>query len=323
LFFNPLDLLPGCGPLLIIQLPGRRAGQPSLAAVHNRGYHFQIADQFGSRPGRPFLLPLRFEKQPGIVQNALADGRRSPPPGGIQCASLARIAAMLGEDGGHALAILQALPRHRHQKLHRHLCPDLARAHLLLDGLRQKLHQRQPPRYPFHAAIEPPRQLLQAVAETLLQLGQQPTHLQRGLVFGKAQRTIQHYSGGFAHRPHHCFHRVPPQLFQRRDPFVAVDDHVAVRLAFSRHHHDGHLLPAVSQRGQQPALALPVAHSQVLPATLQLVKLQLHPVPSGIQYAGGGNWSFPTPAEVGWELRLDQADTAGTGLSRHAGLVPP
>ena len=188
LFFNPLDLLPSRGTLLLIQLHGRRAGQLPLGAVHNRGYHFQITDQFGSRPGRLFLLPLRFEKQLGIVQNPLADGSRSPPPGGIQSASLARIAAMRGEDGGHALAILQTLPRHRHQKLHRHLCPDLARAHLLLDGLRQKLDQRQPPRYPFHAAIESPRQLRQAVVETLLQLGQQPTHLQRGLVFGKAQR---------------------------------------------------------------------------------------------------------------------------------------
>jgi hypothetical protein len=44
---------------------------------------------------------------------------------------------MLRKDGGHPLALLQALAGYRHQKLHRHLRPDLALAHLLLDGLRQ------------------------------------------------------------------------------------------------------------------------------------------------------------------------------------------
>jgi hypothetical protein len=53
---------------------------------------------------------------------------------------------MLGEDRRHPLAILQALARHRYQKLHRHLRRDLALAHLLLDGFRQNLRQRQPPR---------------------------------------------------------------------------------------------------------------------------------------------------------------------------------
>jgi integrase len=36
-------------------------------------------------------------------------------------------------------------------------------AQLLLDGLRQKFHQRQPPRHPAHAAVKPPRQFIQAV----------------------------------------------------------------------------------------------------------------------------------------------------------------
>jgi len=91
---------------------------------------------------------------------------------------------MLGEDRRHPLAILQALARYRHQKLQRHLRQDLALAHLLLDGFRQNLHQRQSPRYPAHATIEPARQLIQTVAEAVLQLRQQPTHLQRGFVLG-------------------------------------------------------------------------------------------------------------------------------------------
>ena len=168
------------------------------------------------------------------------------------------------------------MARHRHQKLHGHLRRDLALAHLLLDGFRQSLHQRQPPRYPAHAAVEAARQLIQAVAETLLQLGQQPAHFERGLVFRQPERTVQQHGRRLAHRPHHRFHRVPAQLLQSRDPLVAVDDHVTVRLAFRRYHHDGGLLPRGSQRGQQPLLARGMAYPEVLPAPVELVKLQLH-----------------------------------------------
>jgi hypothetical protein len=172
LFFNPFDLLPRRGALLLIQLHCLCAGNPPLGAVHNRGDFLQIADQFSAGPGRDFLLPLRFEKQRGIIQNALADGGRPPPPGGIQLPGLAAIAVMLGQDRCHPLAIFQALAGHRYQKLHRHLRRDLAFAHLLLNSFRQESHQRQPPRDPTHAVIKPPRQLFQAVAETLLQLRQ-------------------------------------------------------------------------------------------------------------------------------------------------------
>ena len=110
---------------------------------------------------------------------------------------------MLGEDRGHPLAILQALADHRHQKLQRHLRRDLALAHLLLDRFRQNLHQRQPPRYPAHATIEPARQLIESVAEALLQLRQQPAHLQRRLVFAQPQRAVQQHGRSFAHRPYH------------------------------------------------------------------------------------------------------------------------
>ncbi len=278
LLLNAVDLMPRGFACWSIQLHGSRAGQPPLRAVHNRRHHLQIAQQFGAGPRRGFLLrlPLRFEKQLGIIQNAFADRGRTFAPGGIQLAGFARIAVMLGEDRRHPLAILQALARHRHQKLQRHLRQDLALAHLLLDRFRQNLHQRQPPRYPAHAAIEPARQLIQPVAEALLQLRQQPAHLQRGLVFGQPQRAVQQHGRGLAHRPHHRFHRVPAQLLQRRDPLIAVDDHVTIRLAFRRHHHDGRLLPTVGQRRQQPPLPRRMAHSQVLPAPVELVKLQLH-----------------------------------------------
>jgi len=183
---------------------------------------------------------------------------------------------MLGEDGGHPLAILQALARHWYQKLQRHLRQNLALAHLLLDGFRQNFRQRQPPRYPAHATIESARQLIQAVAEPLLQLPQQPAHLQRALVFRQAQRAVQQHGRRLAHRPYHCFHRVPAQLLQGRDPLVAVDDYVSFRLALGRYHHDGRLLAALGQRRQQPPLPRRMAHSQVFPTPVELVKLQLH-----------------------------------------------
>ena len=140
LFFNPFDLLPRRCTLLTIQLHCFRTGKPPMGAVHNCSDHLQIADQFGASPWRDFLLPLRFEKQRGVIQNAFADRGRAFAPRAIQLAGFPRIAVMLGKDRRHALAILQALPRHRHQKLHCRLRRDFALAHLLLDRFRQKFH---------------------------------------------------------------------------------------------------------------------------------------------------------------------------------------
>ena len=106
MLFNALDLLPRRGALLPTQLLCPRAGQPSMGAVHDRAHHLQVADQLGGGPGRGLLLPLRFEKQRGMVQNALPDRSRSSSPGGIQLAGFAGIAVVLGQDGRHALAVL-------------------------------------------------------------------------------------------------------------------------------------------------------------------------------------------------------------------------
>jgi hypothetical protein len=114
LFFDPFDLLPRCGVLLWVQIHCLCAGEPPMGAAHNRGDYLQVADQFSTGHWRDFLLPLRFEEQRGVIQNAFADGGRSPAPGGIQLAGYARIAVMLGEDRRHTLAVLQALARHRH-----------------------------------------------------------------------------------------------------------------------------------------------------------------------------------------------------------------
>ncbi len=183
---------------------------------------------------------------------------------------------ILGEDGGHPLASLQADPHRRHQKLHCYLRCNLAFANLPLDRFRQRLHQRQPPRYPAHAAVEPARQLIEAIAEALLQLGQEPPHFQCGFVFRHAQGTVQHNGLGFAHRPHHRFHFVAAKLLKRRDALVAVDYNVTVWLPNNRDHHDGRLLAALRHRGQQPPLPPRMVYSQVLPTKIELMKLKLH-----------------------------------------------
>jgi hypothetical protein len=138
LSFNALDLPPRGVALWSIEVCCLRAGDPPMGAVHNRRDHLQIADQFGGGPGWDFLLPLGFEKQRRIVQNPLADGGRSPAPGAIQSPGFACIAVVLSKDRGHALAVLQALAHHRHQKLQGHLRRDLTFAHLLLDRFRQQ-----------------------------------------------------------------------------------------------------------------------------------------------------------------------------------------
>jgi hypothetical protein len=51
---------------------------------------------------------------------------------------------MCSQSRGHALAVLDVGARHRHQNLHGHVRGDLSFADLLLNGLREDLHQRQP-----------------------------------------------------------------------------------------------------------------------------------------------------------------------------------
>jgi len=168
LALHAFDLLARDGALLAVQLGDRGTGQASLCAAQDRRHDLQIVHQGGGRGRGGFLLPLRLEEQLGFIQNTFADGRRTLPPSRIQLAGRASIAVILGEDRSHLLASFQADARHRHQKLHGHLRGDLAFAHLLLNAFRQEFHQCQPPRYPTHAAVEPPCQLIQAIAETLL-----------------------------------------------------------------------------------------------------------------------------------------------------------
>jgi len=115
-------------------------------------------------------LPLSFEKQRGIIQNAFADRRRALAARRHTVAQLRAYRSdaerRLRPSAGN-LRDFVAPPAP--ENFNATLREDLAFAHLLLDCFRQNLHQRQPPRYPAHAAIEPAGQLIKPIVEALLQ----------------------------------------------------------------------------------------------------------------------------------------------------------
>jgi hypothetical protein len=170
---GPLGFAPQFLASVVIHTCGS-AGQAAAGAVGDGQHQVQVAQQFFGRGGRRrrLDLPLRFQEQLGLLQNPLLDGRGSVTPGGVQLPGLARMELVPGEGFRHALAIFQAHARRRHQELHGDMCRDRTVAYLLLDGFRKQFHQRQPARYPTHAAVKAPRQLRQVIAEALLQLCQ-------------------------------------------------------------------------------------------------------------------------------------------------------
>jgi hypothetical protein len=274
----------------------RGAGQAPVGAAGDRQDDLQVTQQLGDCADRRrggLARPLRFQEQLRLFQNPLAEGGARAAPSRVQLPGFAAGEVVPSDRIRHAHAVLGVGARHRHQMLHRDMGREGAVPHLLLYAGRQQLDQGQPARYPTQAAIKAARQLIQAIAEALLQLRQQPAFFQRGHAVRHAERTIQHQRLGFAQRPGHRFHRVSPQLLQGGDALVAVDHQVTVRLVGDRHHNDGRLLSSRGQRGQQPALSLRPPHPQVLPAPLQLVKLQSHRrLPRCCSYRG---WPGRTP----------------------------
>jgi len=64
-------------------------------------------------------------------------------------------------------------------------------------------------------------------------------------------------------------------LLERRDPPIAVDHQISIRLLGSNH-DDRRLLTAGRQRRQQPPLPLRPTHAKVLQTMLKLVEFQPH-----------------------------------------------
>ena len=271
-----------------------------VAAAQDGQRHLQIAHHlFGCRGGCRRSLALGLEKQLRLGEEALANGAGAVAPGRVELLGGAGVAMLFDEDRGQAQAIIGIDARHRRQIFHRHLGGDLAVAHLLLNRCRQQFDQRQPARHPTGAAVETPRQFFQRVAEALFHLRQQPALFQRAFRRTEAHGSRQQQGVSFAHRPDDGIDRVAAELLERGDALMAVDDQIAF---VCLDHDDGCLLSTLSQRGQQVALAEPVARSQRRPAAVVLVKLQLHEV----QYARLPDSSFRVEGEVCREALWDQ-----------------
>ncbi len=218
-----------------------------------------------------------------LIQKPFAYRWRGIPPGRIQLPGFPAAQPLRGKNLRHAPAVIGTRTRHRNQELHRHMGRDGAAANLLLHTLGKQFDKTHATRYPTPAAIETARQLLQPIAEALLQLHQQPTFFQRRFVFSPTQRAVQKQRLGFAQRPDHRLDGVPAQLLQRRNALIAVDHQVSIRL-LGRDHHDRRLLAAGRQRGQQPALPLRPAHPKMFKTSLQLMKFQLHRAPARLDH---------------------------------------
>ncbi len=280
----------------------QRFGEPPAGTTQDGNRHLQVVLQGYRRGTGGRRLALRFQKQFRLGQHARPNHARAVPPRSVKLPGLPRAAMMLDEDGGHPLAVLHIDARHRHQILHRQLRRQLTLAYLLLDRCRQHFHQPQAPRYPSRAAVEAPPQLFQRVTKALLHLRQQPALFQRALLWTEAHRPLQQQRFGFAHRPHRSVDRVPAQLLERGDALVAVDHQVAVAALRREDHDDGRLLATVSQRRHQAPLPVRLADSQMFPAPVELVKLQLHGRLLGDQYGPDAHWSFAAARGVCWEV---------------------
>jgi hypothetical protein len=208
------------------------------------------------------VLPLHFQEQLRVCEDPFPNRRRRVSPSGIQLSGFPAGEVVLRKSLGHAWAVLGAGTRHGHQEFHGHMSREHTAADLLLHALREQFHQCQAVRYPTHAAIESAGQLLQAVAEALLEFGQQPAFFQSAAAFRPTQRAVQHQRFAFAQRPDHSIHRVAAELFQSGDALATVDDYIAGGLVGYGNNDDGGLLPRGSQGGQQLSLPLRIPHPQ-------------------------------------------------------------
>ena len=320
-----LDLAVRLGTLLYVQLH-RRAGQATVSPPRNRYDYFQITVELhhGRRGRLRGMLPLRLQKQLRLIQKPLAHRRCCASPGRIQLSRFTAAQPVPGKPLGHASAVVRQRSRHRHQVLHRHMRRDPAVAHLLLHAVGKQLHQTHPARHPTRAAIETASQLLQPIAEALLQFNQQPALFKSRFVIARAHRPVQKQGLHFAQRPDHRLHRVLTQLLQSRYPPIAVDDQVVLWL-LGRNHHDRRLLTAGRQRRHQPPLPLWPAHPKVLQAPLKLVEFQPH-LPhsldrSTLRLAESG--IARRHAVVSPDLQRNQYDMPATGIAWSAAEVHP
>ena len=113
-------------------------GEPLAGTTQNGHRHLQFATQGHCGRLGDRRLPLRFQKQFGLGEDALANHARAIPPGGIELPGLPGVAMVLNENGSHSRAVFHIDSRCRHQILHRQLRAQYSFAHLLLNRFRQQ-----------------------------------------------------------------------------------------------------------------------------------------------------------------------------------------
>jgi hypothetical protein len=101
------DGVPRLFPLPAIHLQ-QRFREPLVGTAQDGGGHLQIALYFLRRGRDGRRLPLRFQKQMGLRQDALTRRPRAVAPRGIQLRRLPRAAMLLHKNRSHALALLHA-----------------------------------------------------------------------------------------------------------------------------------------------------------------------------------------------------------------------
>src|SRR2546429_1434367 len=96
------------------------------------------------------------------------------------------------------------------------------------------------------------------------------------------QRTVQHQSLDFVHRPDHRLDRVSTQLLESRDALVTVNDQIAIRLIRMSDNDDRRLLSGSRQRRQdRKSTRLNSSHGYISYAVFCLKKKKETPLHSG------------------------------------------
>lgn len=141
----------------------------------------RVAALFGARP----------QHQDRLVDYQLP--RRCVPShvGRVQLPELTTRRALGGDAFCQPLAVRRVGARQRQQILHRRVCSDRARSHLLLRQTRHVLDQTHAATHPALAAIQSPPQLFEPEPEALHQLEHKPALLERAISVSHPQRSLE------------------------------------------------------------------------------------------------------------------------------------
>ncbi len=272
--------------------------QASIRPSGDGAEQVQIGEQrlgrrnLGTEPRRRGLVGEPEDEQ-RVGQHERACGLRPSEVVLIQATNLAGRESMRGDRLGETQAVVTLGARQRHQVLHRRMRDDVAVTDVLLNRVRECPHQTEAPRHPAHAPIEAPRDHVERQPVLLVQGAQQPRLLKHVLGGVGLEQLAEDQGLRGRHLPDDGGDRVPVESVQTADAFMAVHDEVLRR---ATHHDDRHLLPDLGERGQQPALAGGLPHTERVVAPIQLVKFQLHRYPvSGASGLDIADESPPAP----------------------------